>query len=111
MSKSKIVIYTVKSESIIWIFEVISSAFWILKEEKKTIDVEIIILEDPNISSTKNLLKYFIKLTYININKSLIKSLINFFFSKSWKRKIIKFLEEPFIKNSIYNKINFPDSL
>ena len=106
MSKSKIVIYTVKSESIIWIFEVISSAFWILKEEKETIDVEIIILEDPNISSTKNLLKYFIKLTYININKSLIKSLINFFFSKSWKRKIIKFLEEPFIKNSIYNQIN-----
>ena len=109
MSKSKIVIYTVNTHNLMWIFEVITSAFWVIKKRKNTTEVEIVILDDASISYTKNLIKHYIKIIYSNLNKYVKNILRKYFFklifSKNFFNKLIKFLETPFNKNSIYNQL------
>lgn len=110
MAKQKINIYSVNSQNIIWLFEVITSAFWLLKNKDTSIDVEIILLDDPNVSFLRNNVKYYIKLFYVNLNQSsrrFFRRLIKIIFiSNKIKSKILNYLEVPFEKDSIHNKIN-----
>ncbi len=110
MAKQKINIYSVNSQNIIWLFEVITSAFWLLKNRDTSIDVEIILLDDPNVSFLRNNVKYYVKLFYVNLNQSfrkLFRRIIKIIFiSNIIKSKILNYLEVPFEKNSIHNKIN-----
>lgn len=110
MAKQKINIYSVNSQNTIWLLEVITSVFWLLKNKDTSIDVEIILLDDPNVSFLRNSVKYYTKLFYVNLNQSFRKlfrkTIKIIFISNIIKSKILNYLEVPFEKNSIHNKIN-----
>ena len=105
----KIIFYTVNSQSIFWQFETIMASFWLLKKETSPYIVEIILLDDPNVSNLRNRIKIYIKLIYINLNENLKtfikKNIFKILLSKKTIIKLLLYLDSPFEKKSIHNKL------